>query len=66
MPDISMCLNQNCLLKEKCYRFKANPSTFWQSYTNFIPDKSGKCDSYIENVELNESIKQDNNEKNNT
>ena len=36
MPDATMCNNENCGLKESCYRFNADPS-FWQYYNNFIP-----------------------------
>lgn len=35
MPDITMCRNEDCPLKERCYRFKAKPSPYGQSYTNF-------------------------------
>ena len=34
MPDISMCRNESCPLKEGCYRYTATPS-FWQSYSSF-------------------------------
>ena len=36
MPDITMCVGEkdekDCPLKETCYRYKAKPSEFWQSY----------------------------------
>lgn len=32
MPDISMCDGTRCVVKEECYRFKATPSPFLQSY----------------------------------
>jgi len=35
MPDISMCNNQECPLKEKCYRYKAEPNPYRQSYGDF-------------------------------
>lgn len=43
MPDISMCKNNKCPLKETCYRYRANPSSY-QSYANFTY-KDG-CDYY--------------------
>ena len=46
MPDISMCANHYCTLKETCYRYKATPSEFWQSWNNRTQDKDGNCDSY--------------------
>lgn len=45
MPDISMCRNNLCPLKESCYRFKANPSSY-QSYADFKYDKG--CNYYWE------------------
>jgi hypothetical protein len=35
MPDISMCKNEKCKLKEECYRFTATPSEFMQAYGVF-------------------------------
>jgi hypothetical protein len=35
MPDISMCLNERCPRKAKCYRFRAVPEPKWQSYCEF-------------------------------
>lgn len=52
MPDISMCQNKTCPLNQKCYRFKATPSSHWQAYANFTPvvDPTGKtvCNHYME------------------
>ena len=46
MPDISMCANMTCPLKEDCYRFKAVPNPHRQSYAGFKPDEEGKCDHF--------------------
>ena len=46
MPDITMCLGTNCPHKEKCYRFTAKPSEYWQSYFSVPPIKDGKCEMY--------------------
>lgn len=35
MPDISMCANNKCELKNKCYRFLATPHPYWQAYADF-------------------------------
>lgn len=32
MPDISLCMTENCPLAEKCYRKHAKPDPYWQSY----------------------------------
>lgn len=39
MPDISMCNNKECKVKENCYRYMAEPDEI-QSYCEFKPDKS--------------------------
>lgn len=46
MPDLSMCSNLKCPGQETCYRFRATPG-YWQSYSSYEPDESGKCRSYI-------------------
>jgi hypothetical protein len=43
MPDITMCTNGECSLKDSCYRFRAIPSPF-QSYSHFEGDKD--CQHY--------------------
>jgi hypothetical protein len=49
MPDISKCENEECPLKEKCYRYTATPSPGLQSYSYFKPDEEGKCDAFWDN-----------------
>ena len=47
MPDIAMCKNESCSMKQTCYRFKAKPDRI-QSYASFIEnDPDGGCDAYI-------------------
>jgi len=60
MPDISMCRNIFCPLKDSCYRYLAEPG-FFQSYASFKPDEKGNCDFYWP-IEIDESkeIKNDN------
>jgi hypothetical protein len=56
MPDISKCENEECPLKEKCYRFTATPSPVLQAYAYFKPDEDGKCEYFWDNKEYkNES-----------
>ena len=35
MPDITMCLCTECKMKATCYRARANPDFFYQSYADF-------------------------------
>ena len=49
MSDISMCVGLNCPLKEKCYRYTAKVSKFWQSYFTEVPYKDGKCEYFWDN-----------------
>lgn len=44
MPDIGMCLNHECPLRDACYRYRAIPSE-WQSYAAFKP-VDGACESF--------------------
>ena len=46
MPDISMCKNTECPLKNTCYRFIATPSEYLQSYGDFKYDEKNGCDYY--------------------
>jgi len=46
MPDITLCINKECFMREKCYRFKAKPS-LWQSFTHFVPAGKDDCIHYI-------------------
>lgn len=46
MPDISMCKNTECPLKDTCYRFTATPSEPVQSYSDFKYDEKKGCDYY--------------------
>ena len=49
MADITMCEGKDCKLKETCYRFKATPNEYRQSYFIDPPIKKDKCDYYIKN-----------------
>jgi len=44
--DISMCANQECKMREDCYRAKAKISE-WQSWAMFEPDSDTKCEHWI-------------------
>lgn len=49
MPDISMCMNSKCPLKDTCYRFKAEPDPYVQSYGLFkfyVVEGATKCDYF--------------------
>ena len=46
MPDITMCEGGDCPAKEKCYRYRAKPNEFRQSYFVHPPYKDGKCDHF--------------------
>lgn len=50
MPDISMCVNKDCPLRMKCYRYTAIPDKYWQSFSTFQPNAEGTCDSFWDNT----------------
>jgi hypothetical protein len=48
MPDLTMCENKDCPLKETCYRYIAHPDII-QSYGEFHPDSgSNTCEHYMQ------------------
>lgn len=47
MPDICMCFNDTCPLRETCYRYKAKPCEYRQSYADFQPDENGHCNYFM-------------------
>lgn len=40
MVDVTLCMNNHCPLRDKCYRYRAIPDKYWQSYSKFEPHKS--------------------------
>ena len=44
MPDIAMCLNEECPRKAECYRYMARPSEYRQSYMAF---KAEGCEDFV-------------------
>lgn len=51
MPDISMCLNDECKFKKDCYRFTAKPGEFMQTYSLFKCKDKGKESYFWDNKE---------------
>lgn len=51
MPDIAMCTNSVCPSANKCYRFRAEPNQYRQTYSSYTPDTRGKCDMFEEYLE---------------
>lgn len=51
MPDISMCMNDECPLKKICYRWAAYPDDCVQSYADFKFETNEKgeteCEHYL-------------------
>ena len=37
MPDLTMCVNDICPLRSKCYRYRAVPDDLRQSFSKFKP-----------------------------
>lgn len=49
MADITMCHGNDCPLKNKCYRYTAYASPYWQSIFTEIHYKDGKCKYFWDN-----------------
>jgi hypothetical protein len=47
MADITMCEGKGCEIKEICYRYRATPSEFGQSYFVKSPNNGLECDYYL-------------------
>lgn len=50
MPDISMCMNTTCPLRDKCYRATAVPNEYTQSYSVFNLNADGTCNWFWDRV----------------
>ena len=49
MPDIAMCKGEGCPIRDDCYRYRATPSEYVQSYFAVTPyDKKLGCEHYWE------------------
>ena len=49
--DNAMCLNEQCPLHKKCYRFTGPANDRWQSYMDFKYNEEKKeCDGFWEVV----------------
>ena len=46
MADISMCSGDGCEAKHTCYRFKAKPCEYRQSYFTVPPIEDEGCEYY--------------------
>lgn len=46
MADITMCWGKGCKLKEKCYRYTAPASPYWQSMFADAPWKTTEGEEY--------------------
>ena len=50
MPDITMCQNKECPLKDTCYRHEAKPNEMQPFFVDMKPDENGECEYYWEIV----------------
>jgi len=48
MPDITMCANGDCVVRELCFRYRAIPDDY-QSIAVFEPESNGLC-KYFWNI----------------
>lgn len=44
MPDITMCHDQLCPMRDNCYRFSAKPNPHVQSYFMDTPRVGDECE----------------------
>ncbi len=60
MPDIAMCKGEGCPLKQQCYRYRAIPSDWRQSYFAEVPYIEGKCE-YFRQIEKGDRLQEEEN-----
>ena len=54
MPDMAMCRDNECPIKERCYRYTAQPDKWNQVYGDFkYPKDAEKCDYFWSNENPN-------------
>lgn len=58
MPDISMCLNEECPQRYECYRHEAKPSEY-QAYGDFKFDNDNGCEHFWQYKNLPEYTNSD-------
>ena len=56
MTDICMCEDNECPMKEKCYRHTAKPG-YMQSYFYESPRDGDKCSYFMDNTKFNRESK---------
>lgn len=48
MPDITMCSNETCEIRKECFRFRAEPNPYRQSYFAEPPmPVNGECEHFM-------------------
>lgn len=47
VPDLTLCPGKNCPIKDNCYRYRAIPSEYLQSYYTEPPFVGNECDRLI-------------------
>lgn len=47
MADISMCRDSKCPSREGCYRYRAKPGEFRQSYAGYRHGAEGVCEGHL-------------------
>ncbi len=56
MPDITMCKGKDCEIKNSCYRYKAIPDNYLQSYFLVSPIKKNGCEYYINTKKTTDAL----------
>ncbi len=59
--DITKCSNENCVMKEKCYRYTVPQKEYNQSFQKFVPKRNSidnfKCDLlYVRDERIHKNI----------
>ena len=48
MPNVTMCMNDECVMRKECLRYVATPGKYSQSFSFYKPNADGTCEDKIE------------------
>lgn len=56
MADITMCNDEQCKQKNKCYRYTAPRNKYWQAVFSVSPRIDETCEYFWDNADRKEKV----------
>lgn len=57
MADITMCRDETCKKRERCYRFTARINELYQSYYGMSPRDGKRCNYFWDNQDTTKRLR---------